>query len=169
LVHRFDTTTHGLQCKKGALLKVGERIFAAGLLFSAIGLAIPIDNVEAQPTGTLRIVVSDVRAARGHVHVAVCPQAVFLKDACVYKAIVPAKQGQTIATIDGMPAGTYAAQVYFDENDNDELDRSFIGIPEEGVGFSNNPSFAFRAPTFADTAFSYDGVSGSITVRLRYY
>jgi uncharacterized protein (DUF2141 family) len=151
-------------------LKIRERsIFAAGLLLSGIGTLIPPCAAEAQSGGTLRIVVSQVRAAHGHVHVAVCPQEVFLKDACVYKAIVPAKQGQTIATIDGMPAGTYAAQVYFDENDNDELDRSFIGIPEEGVGFSNNPSFTFRAPSFADTAFRYDGVSGSISVRLRYY
>ena len=117
----------------------------------------------------LRVTVSGVRAARGHVHVAVCPQAVFLKDACVYKVIVPAKQGETVATLAGIPSGTYAAQVYFDENDNDELDRSFIGIPEEGVGFSNNPSFTFRAPSFADTAFTYDGVSGAISVRLRYY
>jgi uncharacterized protein (DUF2141 family) len=103
------------------------------------------------------------------VHVAVCPQAVFLKDACIYKAIVPAKQGETIAVIAGMPAGTYAAQVYFDENDNDDLDRNFIGIPREGVGFSNNPSFTFHAPSFADSAFTYDGVSGAISVRLRYY
>lgn len=124
---------------------------------------------EAQETGTLRIVVTEVRVARGHVHVAVCPQAVFLKDACVYKAIVPAKQGETTAIIAGMPPGTYAAQVYFDENDNDELDRNFIGIPREGVGFSNNPSFTFRAPSFADTSFAYDGVSGAISVRLRYY
>jgi uncharacterized protein (DUF2141 family) len=124
---------------------------------------------EAQEAGTLRIVVTGVRVGRGHVHVAVCPQAVFLKDACVYKAIVPAKQGETIATIAGLPPGTYAAQVYFDENDNDELDRNFIGIPREGVGFSNNPSFTFHAPSFADTAFAYDGVSGAISVRLRYY
>jgi uncharacterized protein (DUF2141 family) len=146
-----------------------KRIFAASLFFSGIGAAMAVYAAEEHLTGSLRVIVPGVRATHGHVHVAVCPRAVFLKDACVYKAIVPATQGQTIATIDGMPAGTYAAQVYFDENDNDELDRSFIGIPEEGVGFSNNPSFTFRAPSFADTAFLYDGVSGSISVRLRYY
>jgi uncharacterized protein (DUF2141 family) len=144
-------------------------IFAVALLFSGVGAAIPARGGEAQQAGTLRIVVSGVRTARGHVHVAVCPQALFLKDGCVYKAIVPAKQGETVVFINGMPPGTYAAQVYFDENDNDELDRSFIGIPEEGVGFSNNPSFTFGVPSFADAAFTFDGVSGSINVRLRYY
>ena len=82
---------------------------------------------------------------------------------------VPAQQGETTAIIAGMQPGTYAAQVYFDENDNDQLDRNFIGIPREGVGFSNNPSFTFHAPSFADSAFIYDGVSGAISVRLRYY
>ena len=125
----------------------------------------------AQPEGAagLQIRVLNVRVARGHVHVAICPQSLFLKEECVYKAIVPAKEGETIAVIDGLPAGIYAAQVYFDENGNDELDRNFIGIPREGVGFSNDPSFTFRAPSFAETAFRFDGVSGSIRVRLRYY
>jgi uncharacterized protein (DUF2141 family) len=145
------------------------RTFAVAILVSSVGAVMTARGGEAQEAGTLRIVVSGVRAARGHVHVAVCPQAVFLKDACVYKAIVPAMQSETVAVITGMPPGTYAAQVYLDENDNDELDRNFIGIPKEGVGFSNNPSFMFRAPSFADTAFTYDGVSGSIKVSLRYY
>jgi len=146
-----------------------EWIFAGAVLFSSAQAVAPVRGGEAQENGTLRITVSGVRAGRGHVHVAVCPQAFFLKDACAYKAIVPAKQGETTAIIAGMPPGAYAAQVYFDENDNDELDRSFIGIPQEGIGFSNDPSFTFRAPSFAETAFTYDGVSGAISVRLRYY
>jgi len=119
--------------------------------------------------GTLQIIVSNVRAGHGHVHVAICPQAIFLKDECADRAIVPATLGETLVVIGDLAAGTYAAQVYFDENDNGDLDRSLLGIPEEGVGFSNDPSFIFRAPRFAETAFRFDGVSGSIRVRLRYY
>jgi MipA family protein len=36
-----------------------------------------------------------------------------------------------------IPAGEYALMVYHDENKNLEIDRSFIGIPTEPVGFSN--------------------------------
>jgi uncharacterized protein (DUF2141 family) len=142
---------------------------SAAILFSAIVAAMPVSGAETQQTGMLQVNLSNVRSSRGHVHVAICPQTLFLKDECIYKAIVPAKQGQTVAVINGLAAGTYAAQVYFDENDNDELDRTWIGIPEEGVGFSNDPSFMFRAPTFPETAFRFDGMSGSIGVRLRYY
>jgi uncharacterized protein (DUF2141 family) len=148
---------------------IARSTFSAAILVSAISAALPGHGAEPQQTGMLQVNVSNVRSSRGHVHVAICPQALFLKDECIYKAIVPAKQGQTVAVVSGLPAGTYAAQVYFDENDNDTLDRTWIGIPEEGVGFSNNPSFMFRAPTFPETALRFDGMSGSIGVRLRYY
>ncbi|HEX3485083.1 MAG TPA: DUF2141 domain-containing protein [Micropepsaceae bacterium] len=140
----------------------------AGILLSVVAAAPPA-AAQAERVGRLQVVVSNVRVQRGHVHIAICPQALFLKDGCPFIVIVPARQGETTTIIDNIPAGTYAAQVFLDENDNDDLDRTFIGIPEEGVGFSNNPSFTFRAPRFAEAAFRFDGVSGSISVRLRYY
>ncbi|HEY4263768.1 MAG TPA: DUF2141 domain-containing protein [Micropepsaceae bacterium] len=141
----------------------------AVILLSALCATMPASGAEPTQAGMLRIAVSNVRVGRGHLHVAICPQALYLGDGCAYKIIVPARQGETVAMIGDVPAGTYAAQVYFDENDNDTLDRSLIGIPEEGVGFSNDPSFLFRAPSFAETAFRFDGMTGSINVRLRYY
>lgn len=37
-----------------------------------------------------------------------------------------------------IPAGEYALMVYYDENDNLKIDKNFIGIPTEPLGFSNN-------------------------------
>jgi outer membrane protein len=37
-----------------------------------------------------------------------------------------------------IPAGEYALLVYYDENDNLEMDKNFIGIPTEPLGFSND-------------------------------
>lgn len=37
-----------------------------------------------------------------------------------------------------VPAGEYALMVYYDENDNLKIDKNFIGIPTEPLGFSNN-------------------------------
>jgi uncharacterized protein (DUF2141 family) len=144
-------------------------ISAAAFLFSAIAAVTPANGAQPQQTGMLQVTVSNVRAGRGHVHVSICPQEFFLRDGCIYNAVAPAGEGETVALVNALPAGTYAAQVYFDENDNDKLDRTWIGIPEEGVGFSNNPSAMWRAPTFHETAFRFDGMSGSIGVRLRYY
>jgi outer membrane protein len=54
-----------------------------------------------------------------------------------------------------IPAGEYALVAYYDENDNLEIDKSFIGIPIEPLGFSNNyrpkgpPSYTRAAFTLA--------------------
>lgn len=40
--------------------------------------------------------------------------------------------------IDDVTPGEYALLVYFDENNNGRIDKNFIGIPNEPLGFSNN-------------------------------
>ncbi|MDA1325954.1 MAG: DUF2141 domain-containing protein, partial [Proteobacteria bacterium] len=42
---------------------------------------------------------------------------------------------------------------YHDENDNKKLDRNIIGIPQEGFGFSNNPSLGFDLPEEEEIRF----------------
>ena len=37
-----------------------------------------------------------------------------------------------------IPPGKYAVSIYQDTNGNGELDRNFLGIPKEPVGFGNN-------------------------------
>ncbi len=46
--------------------------------------------------------------------------------------------GRDIYHIGNIPSGEYALLVYFDENNNGQIDRNFIGIPVEPLGFSNN-------------------------------
>ena len=45
--------------------------------------------------------------------------------------------GRETYRIKDVAPGTYALLVYYDENNNDRLDRNFIGIPKEPIGFSN--------------------------------
>lgn len=61
-----------------------------------------------------------------------------------------------IYRITGVPAGAVALLVYADENNNLALDRTFIGIPKEPIGLSNNyrpkgpPSFQRASFTLAE-------------------
>lgn len=48
-----------------------------------------------------------------------------------------------------LPEGEYAVSVIHDENKNNKLD-TFLGIPTEGFGFSNNPRIFFGPPDFDD-------------------
>jgi MipA family protein len=46
--------------------------------------------------------------------------------------------GREAYVIEDIPTGEYALLVYFDENENRKMDRNFIGIPKEPLGFSND-------------------------------
>jgi outer membrane protein len=48
--------------------------------------------------------------------------------------------GQPAYRMTGIPPGEYAVMVHHDENNNGELDKNFIGIPREPVGFANGYS-----------------------------
>lgn len=134
------------------------------LLLAALPLAAP------PPTeGVLTVQVDNVRAARGHVRVDVCPQARFLKSDCPYSGDAPAVKGTTVVTVRGLPPGHYAVQAYLDENDNHDVDRALFGIPKEGIGFSNGVKVRFSAPKFADAAFQFAGATQAIRFSLQYF
>jgi uncharacterized protein (DUF2141 family) len=59
----------------------------------------------------------------------------------------------------GVPAGRYAIGVMHDEDDDDHFDQGFLGIPEEGYGFSRDARGTMSAPSFESAAFVYDGRS----------
>ena len=63
--------------------------------------------------------------------------------------------GRDVYVMTDIPAGEYALMVYYDENDNMKIDKNFIGIPTEPLGFSNDyrpkgpPSYSRAAFTLA--------------------
>jgi uncharacterized protein (DUF2141 family) len=141
---------------------------AACAIFSLL-LTVFSSSFSLAADGQVEVVVINLRNANGHVRVGLCPQETFLETDCPYEAEAAAIKGETIVTVRGVPPGTYAAQVFHDENNNHEVDRSWLGIPEEGVGFSNDPSFTFGPPSFSDASFRLGADGGRITVRLRYF
>ena len=64
--------------------------------------------------------------------------------------------------------GVYALAVYHDENNNHHFDRSLIGLPLEGYGFSNNASIFMGPPSFASVRFPVRAGDNRLTIRLRY-
>ena len=68
----------------------------------------------------------------------------------------------------GINPGTYAIGVIHDENLNGELDTNFLGVPNEGYGFSSDAKVRLSAPSFSDAKFSYDGNALKLTIRLKY-
>ena len=68
-----------------------------------------------------------------------------------------------------LPAGSYAAAILHDENSNQKMDKSFLGLPKEGYGFSNNVSGAFGPPSYNRAVFSHSATELTrIEIRARY-
>lgn len=66
----------------------------------------------------------------------------------LYVGRIAAHQGTTPACIFVPRPGVYAVALYHDENANQKFDRTGIGLPAEGYGFSNNPGTFAGLPSF---------------------
>ena len=77
----------------------------------------------------------------------------FLKIPVISKEAPIDDTGGTRFVVPGLAAGIYAVSVVHDEDSNGELNTGFLGIPNERVGFSNNPRNRFGPPSFNKARF----------------
>ena len=84
--------------------------------------------------------------------------------------IMMVKVRATKATCDfaDIAPGTYALAVIHDENRDGELATNWMGMPQEGYGFSNDAKGSLGAPSFEAASFSYNGQSLKMTIALQY-
>ncbi len=117
-------------------------------LFGIFGLPL---FLNAQ-TATLEVKVHEVGSSEGDIYIALYrEEETFLKFEHVYRTEgFPAEEGTTHAIIEDLPHGGYALAIFHDENSNEELDKNFIGIPKEPLGFSNAKLKAFGPPGFKE-------------------
>ncbi len=80
----------------------------------------------------------------------------------------PLSANQAAACFAVSAAGIYAVAVYHDENDNHHFDRTLIGLPAEGYGFSNDAPIRLGPPSFAAVRFQVGPGDNRIAIRLRY-
>jgi outer membrane protein len=72
-----------------------------------------------------------------------------------------------IGRLSGLPAGEYALMAYEDENGNGHLDKNFIGMPREPLGFSNR-YWPQGPPSFTRAAFRLEeGETKAFDVKLQ--
>ena len=74
-----------------------------------------------------------------------------------------------ILTIEDLHLGTYAIAVFHDVNGDGELNRNFLGIPQEGFGFSQNPEIQTSPPSFGESAVLVTGAETNLQIQLRYF
>lgn len=132
-------------------------------------LAVPLPRAAAQGEVSVLVEVRQVRDARGHVLVALCTRQTFLTRSCPYHAAVAAAAGTVTVRIDGVPPGTYGVQAFHDDNDSGTLERTFLGLPAKGMGFSRDAPMRFGPPRFDDAAFRVADAAAIVVLALHYY
>lgn len=140
---------------------------SAALLLTAAGDA----PAAVTPPLTVNLLLTGLRSSAGEVRVCVWHQGASFpncrKGQDVRMMHAPAAAEVRIA-VDGLMPGSYAVSVIHDENGNRQLDKSIVGIPTEGIGFSRNPRFTFGPPSFEKARFDA-GTEPEQTIRMRYF
>jgi len=70
-------------------------------------------------------------------------------------------------TFRDLPKGDYAVAIYQDENNNDNCDKNFFGIPVEPYAFSNDIRPKLSVPSFEDCSFQLNQTK-TVTIQLVY-
>ena len=81
----------------------------------------------------------------------------------------PIKGKQVSIEFSDLPFGFYAISVLHDENMNNKLETSFIGIPKEGCGASNNPKSFLGPPSFEVSKFELKSNTKTIEIVMKYW
>ncbi|MEY4670223.1 MAG: hypothetical protein RLZZ415_102 [Pseudomonadota bacterium] len=142
-----------------------RRIRAAALAFSALAATAtgsvptaasapgaPPAGCTGPASGTwLNIVADGVRNGNGVIAITLYadnPSKFLIKHGSLYVGRVDATAGTTRGCIFVPKPGVYAVALYHDENGDGRFDRTGLGLPAEGYGFSNNPATLAGLPQF---------------------
>jgi len=114
-----------------------------------------IFNFSQLKAGKLKINVKNIEDKVGLIHFALYDKAEFFPDK-KGKILGLVKETSEIyevgLLIDDLDESIYAVAIFHDENSNNKFD-TFLSIPQEKYGFSNDAPVFFGPPSFEDASF----------------
>lgn len=133
-------------------------------IFIACALLLGASALSAQTKVTVTI--ENIQGDKGSIRIGVFDKEEdFLKKA-VDGRVVKANGKEITVVFDKLKPGNYAISVIHDENENEELDTK-MGIPREGIGFSNNVMGNFGPPSFEKSSFTLSDET-TLSIKMRY-
>ena len=119
---------------------------------------------------SIRVEIYNLKSDKGHVNSGLWNKKTFwMKNNKVFQGrIVKISNKKTYVRFKNLPCGEYAIAVYHDENSNKKLDTNFLGIPREGVGFSNNAKMTTGPAKYDKAKFRVITGEKKISIRMHY-
>ena len=134
-------------------------------------LVIEMHQLSAQnkESGTLRIQIEHIKEAKGTIYLALYLHA---KDfgnpsKAFFTKIQEVKSSSIDLYCPNIPHGWVAVAIFHDLNNNQKLDKNFVGYPLEPFGFSKNPGLLLAAPHFDETKIWFNKEVKSTKIILR--
>ena len=155
-------------------MKVRTGVFAAaiGAALLAGAPALAADQcIGVKGSHRLSVQVTGVRAAEGEVAVTIYPddaRRFLAPHGKLLRSRVKAEAPATSACFWLPGPAVYAIAVYHDANGDHDFNRTGIGTPAEGYGFSNDAPSTVGFPAFEKVRFSVSAGESVTAVRLRY-
>ncbi len=141
------------------------------LLILPIAVLLSLSSI-ADP-GDIKVKVKNIRSSKGNILISIYNKASQFplkpfKTVRLKKSKL--KNGELYYTIKGLKEGEYAISLLDDENMNEDMDYTWLGIPKEGYSFSNKarPS-GISAPTFNDASFKLGKENKSVILDIEYW
>ena len=138
----------------------------AALLLGSFVLGAGPPPRPAPTTQTVTIVVSELASTQAVVKLNFYNSSEkFLKDGQMAIRLFVKPEGKKEFTIPvELTPGEWAVALSQDLNNNDKLDKNFLGIPTEPFAFSNNVKPRFSAPNFQQCKFLVEGPGQVVTI-----
>ncbi len=143
----------------------------AALVLSGAALVLPAAPVAAAESASLSIRLSGFNSADGQVLIAVYrgEDGFLVTPSKAWKFIsTTITDGRASVSVKDVPPGDYAIGVIHDENGNNKLDTSWIGIPREGIGTSNNAKGRMGPPKYRDAKFEVTAAGAVQNIKMMY-
>ena len=144
-----------------------RKSYCIGLIFIFFLIAIVIPNKGF--AADLEVTVKALRNDKGQLRMAIYNDpGEFPRGNEIRSLDIQAKSGDVTALFSGIKPGTYALAIHHDENFNNEMDTNFLGMPNEGYGFSNDARVFLAPPTFEAASFVIDEQLKKISLYIVY-
>jgi uncharacterized protein (DUF2141 family) len=158
-----------------------RRIRAAAAALSTLAVAaLPLpaqakgapEGCTGKPSDTwVNVVVEGVKSSDGLIAVTLYPddsKRFLIKNGSLQVGRVKAVAGTTRACITVPKTGVYVLAIYHDEDGDENFDRTGLGLPAEGYGFSNNPSTLAGLPSFRSVRLAIPRTGLTARIKLKY-
>jgi uncharacterized protein (DUF2141 family) len=119
----------------------------------------------------IQVVVTGARKVAGNITFTLYgprPEAFLARGGRIGRQRITMRGPQTEACFAVSAPGSYAIAVYQDENNDHKFDRTVLGMPAEGYGFSNDAPAVLGLPSYESARFQVGAAGARLPIALRY-